>query len=108
MLQIVVNVERDRRRRRRDFGPASNDITATAPTPVECASAEELNEIIQASIDGLPDRQREVACLVFGEGISAAETACVLGISEANVHTCVHLARKRIAKALGANYSRRK
>ncbi len=108
MLQIVINVDRDRRRRRRDIGPASNEIVAMAPSPAECASAAELRDTIRSTIDNLPERQREVAVLTFGDGLSSAETAYVLGITEDNVHTCVHLARKRIAKALGADLARRK
>jgi DNA-directed RNA polymerase specialized sigma24 family protein len=47
-----------------------------------------------------------VALLSLGEGLAASDVALVLETTEANVHTCLHLARKRIAKAIGVNYSR--
>ena len=53
-------------------------------------------------------RQREVALLSLGEGLPASEVAYILATTEANVYTCLHLARKRIAEAIGVNYSRRK
>jgi DNA-directed RNA polymerase specialized sigma24 family protein len=39
--------------------------------------------------------------LMLGERLSASQAAEVLGISEANVHTCLHLARKRLAQVVG-------
>jgi RNA polymerase sigma factor (sigma-70 family) len=66
----------------------------------------ELRADVRAAIEALPDRQREVALLSLGEGLAARDIALVLETTEANVHTCLHLARKRIAKAIGVNYSR--
>ena len=109
MMQIVVNVDRDRRRRRRDSHALPRDtIVSGAAEPNEVAAATELNEQIRAAIHDLPDRQREVALLSFGEGLDAPEVAYILQTTEANVHTCIHLARKRIAKAIGVDFARRK
>lgn len=109
MLQIVVNVVRDRRRRRRESTKLPRELSVTgAAEPNEQAAAAELSEIIRAAINDLPDRQRDVALLSLGEGLDANEVAYILQTTEANVHTCVHLARKRIARAIGINYARRK
>jgi RNA polymerase sigma-70 factor (ECF subfamily) len=108
MLQIVVNVDRDRRRRHRDKRPVPDEIPTKAESAIERLAANELGETIRAAIDELPERQREVALLVFGEGLTANEAAYVLGITDANVHTCIHLARKRIADVIGVNLARRK
>ena len=109
MMQILVNVDRDRRRRRRDFDEASSDVFVSSETePNERAAAAELGAAIRAAIHDLPDRQREVALLSFGEGMNARDVAYILETSETNVRTCVHLARKRIAKAIGVDYVRRK
>ena len=107
MLQIVVNVDRDRRRRQRDVLPMPADevISNTAP-PEEQAAADELHANVRAAIDRLPERQREVALLSLGEGLAAHDVARVLETTEANVHTCLHLARKRIAQAIGVDYAR--
>jgi RNA polymerase sigma-70 factor, ECF subfamily len=109
MLQIVVNVDRDRRRGQRSFAAVpSEGLISGQPQPVDEAVAGELHGRIRAAIDRLPDRQREVALLALGEGLPAREVAQVLETTEANVHTCVHLARQRIAQAIGIDYARQK
>ncbi len=109
MLQIVVNVDRDRRRRRHEsLRPTPDDIASTRAGPGDQAAAAELGQRIRAAIDKLPDRQRQVTLLSFGEGLSASDIACVLQTTEANVHTCIHLARKRIAKAIGFDFAEHK
>lgn len=109
MLQIVVNVDRDRRRKQR--APASSppeELVSSEPPPLDEAVAAELHGRIRIAIDRLPARQREVALLTLGEGMPAREVAQVLETTEANVHMCVHLARKRIAHAIGIDYARPK
>jgi RNA polymerase sigma-70 factor (ECF subfamily) len=108
MMQIVLNVERDRRRRREILRPPPEEVASTAASPNEQAAAAELEEMIRGVIENLPDRQREVAILTFGEGLSASDVAYVLQTNEANVHTCIHLARRRIAAAIGYDFARRK
>jgi RNA polymerase sigma factor (sigma-70 family) len=80
---------------------------SSAADPVDQAVANEQQARMLAAINKLPERQREVTLLSLGEGLSAQETAQVLDISEANVHTCLNLARKRIATAIGFDYARR-
>jgi RNA polymerase sigma-70 factor (ECF subfamily) len=102
MLGIVVNADRDRRRRPRLHEPLDeSDVGTTNESPPQLAVAAELDESIRAAIETLPDRQREVALLTWGEALQPAETAAALGITEANVYTNLHLARRRIAAALG-------
>ncbi len=108
LLTIVVNVDRDRRRRQRIAWPMpAEDVPSPDAEPIDRAMADEQHAKLRAAIDGLPDRQREVALLSLGEGLAASEVAQVLGTTEANVHTCLHLARKRIARAIGFDYARR-
>ncbi len=108
LLQIVVNVDRDRRRRLRVVEPVEDEALASrAPLPMELAAAAELNAELRTAIDRLPGRQREVALLAWGEGLGAGEIAVVLGISEANVYTNLHLARGRLAAAIGVDCGRR-
>lgn len=105
MMQIVVNVDRDRRRRWRPHVMLPPDeIESAAPSAAEQLAADELSTQIRAAIDQLPDRQREAAVLCLGEGLPASQVAEILETSAANVHTCVHLARKRIAAAIGMQY----
>jgi RNA polymerase sigma-70 factor (ECF subfamily) len=104
MMQIVVNVDRDRRRRRPLEPLPPDSAIPSSCGPAEHAAVTEMKETICSAVEQLPDRQREVAVLSLGEGMSAGEVATVLAISEANVHSCLHLARKRIARAIGFDY----
>jgi RNA polymerase sigma-70 factor, ECF subfamily len=107
MMQIVVNVDRDRRRRQSELHELVQDQRDfSAMEPSDQAAATELRDAILTAIDDLPDRQREVALLSLGEGLPATDVAYILETTEANVHTSLHLARKRIAKAIGVNISR--
>ncbi len=106
MLQIVVNVDRDRRRSRPAVSPVpAGEVISNAAGPVEQAAVDELHAAVRGAIDRLPQRQREVAILSLGEGLAAGDVARVLEITEANVHTCLHLARKRIARVIGVDFA---
>jgi RNA polymerase sigma-70 factor, ECF subfamily len=109
MMQIVLNADRDRRRQRsKPLRPPPEEIASGAASPNEQAVAAELGEMIRLVIDNLPDRQREVALLSFGEGLSVSDVAYILQTTEANVHTCIHYARRRIAKVIGYDFAKRK
>ena len=107
LLQILVNVDRDRRRRLRIYEPMEVDEVADRAASASAqAVATELSVNVQAAVDRLPQRQREVALLSWGEGLAAGEVAVVLEITEANVYATLHLARKRIAQAIGVDLAR--
>lgn len=108
LLRILVNVDRDGRRRRREHQSFDEGQEAVAKeTPVaETAAAAELHDQVRNEIDRLPERQREVALLSWGEGLAAGEIAAVLGITEANVYATLHVARKRISQRLGIDHAR--
>lgn len=105
MMQIVVNADRDRRRRenrqRTDQTELLAELPSREPSASDHAAAIDLAGQVRLAIASLPDRQREVALLCLGEGMAAGEAAEVLQTTVANVHTCLHLARKRIATAIG-------
>ena len=108
MLQIVVNVDRDRRRRQRDLQPLRvSQVIDKAASPLEQAAADELQTKVRAAIYRLPEKQRDVALLSLGEGLPVRDVAHILETTESNVHTCLHLARKRIAQAIGVDYAQR-
>jgi RNA polymerase sigma-70 factor (ECF subfamily) len=102
MLGILVNAHRDRYRKLRNHEPLEDALAVdSASPPPELAAAEELHTRIQAAVDRLPPRQREVAALLWGERLSPCEAAAALGVTESSVYTNLHLARKRIAQSLG-------
>lgn len=112
MLQIVVNVERDRRRRaapEADVGEAAPDlVVAPNASPPDEAATNELHAALRAAVARLPPRQREVALLAWGEGLAAADVARILQTTESNVYVNLHLARKQVAQAIGYDPARHK
>jgi RNA polymerase sigma-70 factor (ECF subfamily) len=109
MLQIVVNAERDRRRRPSEVRPGAEELeepAAATPMPPETAVVSELHAELRAAVDRLPPRQREVALLAWGESLAANDIARILDTTEANVYTNLHLARKQIARAIGYDFAR--
>ncbi|MEX0937732.1 MAG: RNA polymerase sigma factor [Pirellulales bacterium] len=107
LFQIVVNVDRDRRRRR-TFETLDREPACPLAEPADRLAVDEMDHRVRDEIGRLPDRQREVAILCLGEGMRAEEVATILGITEPNVHSSLHLARKRIAKAIGFDYAPQK
>ncbi len=105
LLQIIVNSFRDRLRRagRRDDDEPLTDATAVVapqPGPAVVVAAEEIAAIVARHVSNLPPRQREVLVLVAYEGMTAAEAARVLGISESNARANLHFARQRLKQQL--------
>jgi RNA polymerase sigma-70 factor, ECF subfamily len=62
----------------------------------ERLTAASLSEQIHACLDTLPHNQREVITLRDIDGLSAAETCEVLGITEANQRVLLHRGRARL------------
>lgn len=63
-------------------------------------AAEDPAERLWATVRTLPDKQREAVLLVYGEGLSHAEAADVMGSAEATVSWHVHEAKKRLRQLL--------
>ena len=78
------------RRNRVDFDDLPEAVTA-----VEDAEPED-----GAILRGLPRRYREVLYLYYYEGLSAAETAKILGRNESTVRTQLQKGRERLKKNL--------
>jgi RNA polymerase sigma-70 factor (ECF subfamily) len=68
-------------------------IQTSAPNPEHQAFATELRILLESAIDSLPEHHRIVFTLREIEGLSTAETAECLSISEENVKTRLHRAR---------------
>lgn len=68
-------------------------IQTRAPDPEHQAFATELRILLESAVDGLPEHLRLVFTLRQIEGLSTAETAQCLEISEENVKTRLHRAR---------------
>lgn len=101
VFRIVVNVFRDGLRRRVNTQLDAEPADSRAE-PAEHAMHQELRQLIAERVSALPPRQREVLVLMALEGFTSAETARLLRISEPNVHSNLHLARKRLREGLAA------
>ena len=57
---------------------------------------------LQAALAQLPAREREIVALKFHAGLSNAELARVLGISESNAGTLLYRTMEKLRKACNA------
>lgn len=103
-FRIVINAFRDGLRRKlpeQEELPDSDALAANATIdPLRRASDEELGRHVADLVSALPPRQREVLVLVAYEGLAPSEAAGVLGISEQNARTTLHLARRKLKQQL--------
>ena len=112
LTRIAVNEAIARVRRRGKYEPFDESapvetLMATPVDPEQQAFTGELRELLEAAIDVLPDGAREVFMLRDVEGLSTAESAAILGVSDDVVKTRLSRARAALRRALyelaGAN-----
>jgi RNA polymerase sigma-70 factor (ECF subfamily) len=72
----------------------------TSPDPEREAFGRELGALIESAVDGLGERYREVFMLRQVQGLSTAETAAVLGVSDDVVKTRLSRARQALQNDL--------
>lgn len=85
-----------------DYLRSAQRIVATEPSEITrlidanaAAEREEFSDLWKV-VRSLPDQQRDAVLLVYGEDLSHAEAASVMGCSEKTVSWHVHEARKRL------------
>lgn len=83
--RIVMNASRDHLSRMSPSGQASLDEVAEFPAPPDRRSSYEEVELLRASLQQLPAREREVVILRDLQGLSTWEVARVLKISPITV-----------------------
>lgn len=99
LTRIAVNEALARRRKQGSAFMQGEDevmlrlVDETTPDPEQGASAAELRELMEREVAALPDAFRAVVMLRDVEGMSTAEAAAVLEISEDLVKTRLHRAR---------------
>jgi RNA polymerase sigma-70 factor (ECF subfamily) len=101
LFQIVVNVFRDRLRKRPPPGALPDGLVdAGGVAPAAGAETDERGRLIAKAVSALPPRQREVIVLHTYEQLTIAEVAQALGITEVNVRAQLTYARKRLKELL--------
>jgi RNA polymerase sigma-70 factor (ECF subfamily) len=106
LFRIVVNAFRDWVAARPGTERLDDEVPdVRVADPAMEAAAAEFGRLIAARVSALPSRQREVVILTCYEGLSPREAADVLGISQANVHATLHVARQRLRRELARHFS---
>jgi RNA polymerase sigma-70 factor (ECF subfamily) len=107
LTRIAVNEALARVRRRGRYEPFDDDPSQDGivpllmpPDPERQAFAGELRDLLEWAIDALPDGAREVFMLRKVEGLSTADTAASLGVSEDVVKTRLSRARTALRRVL--------
>ena len=88
-------LRRRRRRARLEGDPADDD----APALDDQAEHALRRETVRSALETLESREREVVALKFMGGLSNAEIARVLGVSESNAGTKLHRAITKLREA---------
>jgi RNA polymerase sigma-70 factor, ECF subfamily len=103
LFGIARNAALDELRRRRRMA-----ALVTEPEDVEAVEEGDGAEValrrtaVQAALAKLPAREREIVALKFHAGMSNAELARVLGVSESNAGTLLYRTMEKLRKACNA------
>ena len=98
LARIAWRLALDRRRSaaRRDLREQQAAEDAPARTVEDLAAASEFRARLDAAVEQLPEKLRQVLILAAIEGHDMAEVARLLGLPEGTVKSRLHLARKRL------------
>ena len=92
-------------RRRTDSLDEDAPLATSQPDPEHALSTEQRRERLQAAVQSLPLGLRQVVVLTL-EGLSHAEVAEIIGITENNVAVRLTRARAALSRLLGAREDR--
>jgi RNA polymerase sigma-70 factor, ECF subfamily len=100
LFGIARNAALDELRRRRRLATLVGDPEDVAePTAEDHAEVALRRTAVQAALGSLSAREREIVALKFHAGLSGAELAQVLGVSESNAATMLHRTMEKLRKA---------
>ena len=100
LFGIARNAALDELRRRKRQAPLVADLPDEGLAhPADDADAAERRTAVSAALRTLPPREREIVALKFAGGLTNAELARVLGVSESNAGTLLHRAITKLREA---------
>jgi RNA polymerase sigma-70 factor (ECF subfamily) len=105
LTRIAVHealARRDRRGRQVALEESMPALASTGPGPEQRAADRELRHAIEAAVETLPDVYRSAFMLRDIEGLSTAETAACLDVTEETVKTRLHRARALLRNHINA------
>lgn len=90
------------RRRKRQATLVLDPEDPAADAPDDGADVALARTVVRQALAQLPAREREIVALKFHAGLSNAELATVLGVSESNAGTLLHRTMEKLRKACNA------
>jgi RNA polymerase sigma-70 factor (ECF subfamily) len=102
LFGIARNAALDELRRRGRTAALHAEPADEAPGPEDAADQGLRRAVVRQALAGLVPRDRELVGLKFHAGLSNAEIARVLGVSESNAGTQLHRAMRRLREACDA------
>jgi RNA polymerase sigma-70 factor, ECF subfamily len=103
LFGIARNAALDELRRRRRVATMVGEPTDADSVPDDDGAEVALRRTaVQAALAKLPGREREIVALKFHAGLSNAELAHVLGVSESNAGTLLYRTMEKLRKACNA------
>lgn len=102
LFGIARNAALDELRRRRRTAALVSDPEDQAGDGEDESDAAITRATVRAAMNTLAPREREIVALKFHAGLSNAEIARVLGVSESNAGTLLHRAMHQLRKACHA------
>ena len=110
LARIAVHEALARARKRRRLVPISGGEPPSPPAPVGSPERElenrELQAVLRAAVEALPDPLRAVFCLREIEGLSSEQAADALGITVENVRVRLHRAKRSLRQTLDEKIGR--
>jgi RNA polymerase sigma-70 factor (ECF subfamily) len=102
LTRIVVNLCLDRKRKAPWVDlEAAGELADPAPNAGDMALGHERDRLVDQAIAQLPDRQRTAIVLTYGDGMSNAEVAEVMGTTVSAVETLLVRGKQGLRRALG-------
>jgi RNA polymerase sigma-70 factor (ECF subfamily) len=105
-MGIALNVTREMRRKRRRVGMYHNEqeqaiVSQRAPdAPSDHSVRSESRDLLRATLEDLPQRQREAVVLRYFEDLSLEQTADAMGCAVGTVKATVHQALRALRMKL--------
>jgi RNA polymerase sigma-70 factor (ECF subfamily) len=103
LTRVVVNLCLDRKRRAPWVAlEAAGEIVDPAPGALDVSETDERERLVASAIEELPARQHTAIVLTYGEGLSNAQVAEILGTTVSAVETLLVRGKQNLRRALGA------
>lgn len=102
LFGIARNAALDELRRRQRIARLAAEPADTTATGIDEGDVALRRTAVRAALAGLSGREREIVALKFHAGLSNAELARVLGVSESNAGTLLYRTMEKLRKACDA------